>query len=714
MQKHLIKKQVLKLQLPTQEQGFQIQNILSRLNKTRILPILSQVFDRHSNAGLTYIIDKIELDLGSINIVNLEQELLERIEVQFDRAIAELLGTLNKPALDDTQRLLQLLSHFMETGALPWWAADKPFDLENCVTLLLYKAPSALLTMLATLLKKEQCLNRLIWQCSNKILLEINNLLSSKNHLYLNKWHGKIFLSLKRLSLPYYFSIAELRTTYWQIVITNALLLQKNSISEVEFFKQLLMQLAQVLYLEYNVLILALSQLKLPQKASEQDWRKLLQQIAERPNKDDDKNQKNDVNIDIRDPLIFENSNNINKLETKEIDSKPFVNQPVTENEGISENIDSNLLLDKIKAQLQRLINSEISDKLKQKASDFLKIISKLNSETDLVELVNYLNDFKQLVAKYATQWPVRTIETVADLPYRLQISLQNILAELLALSDLTDILKIDIQAIQAKLTVDNNESIFALIDKFKDLTDKMPLLAAQNYSSKLTKIYKKLSKFQHELIRLAGENDLNNSHEQLYNLSLVLDRVLKKLIGNTSLDKVKQAKEYQELREGIYIGNAGLLLLWIFLKPFFTAVKLLQDNQFINQAAAKRAALLLQYLIDPQLEFSEAELPLNKILCGIELSEPLEKQLDITVHEQAECDKLFQAVIAHWPVIGRVSKHYWKEQFLLRNAVIRDRDAHWLIQVERSTHDILMDSRSWPISVIRLPWLEKYISVEW
>jgi len=69
---------------------------------------------------------------------------------------------------------------------------------------------------------------------------------------------------------------------------------------------------------------------------------------------------------------------------------------------------------------------------------------------------------------------------------------------------------------------------------------------------------------------------------------------------------------------------DAGLIILWPFLPRFFRSLGLLEDKQFVDEAAAHRAAGLLQYLADGQPEAPEYLLIFNKILCGLPWDEVL------------------------------------------------------------------------------------------
>ncbi|MGF1989735.1 MAG: contractile injection system tape measure protein [Nostoc sp. ZfuVER08] len=163
-----------------------------------------------------------------------------------------------------------------------------------------------------------------------------------------------------------------------------------------------------------------------------------------------------------------------------------------------------------------------------------------------------------------------------------------------------------------------------------------------------------------------------------------------------------------------IYISNAGLILLWPFLNRLFTKIRLIEKNYFINQISAERASLLLQYLVDGSTDSSEHIFPLNKILCGLDLLEPLNTNLEITIEEHAECENLLSAVIQNWSILKNTSTEGLRRAFLHRNGILRVHHDGWLLQVERQTYDVLLDKIPWSIQVIKLPWMDNILHVEW
>jgi hypothetical protein len=164
-----------------------------------------------------------------------------------------------------------------------------------------------------------------------------------------------------------------------------------------------------------------------------------------------------------------------------------------------------------------------------------------------------------------------------------------------------------------------------------------------------------------------------------------------------------------------ISIQNAGLVLLWPFLPRFFATLGLTSEGQFVDEAAATRACLLLQYLVQGTTDgVFEALLPLNKLLCGIDLTQPLPTAWDIHPEEAEAATTLLEAVIQNGPLWCTLSVEGFRQAFLQREGLLSTRDGHWLLQAARETHDIIIDRLPWAVRHVKLPWMERLLFTEW
>ncbi len=169
--------------------------------------------------------------------------------------------------------------------------------------------------------------------------------------------------------------------------------------------------------------------------------------------------------------------------------------------------------------------------------------------------------------------------------------------------------------------------------------------------------------------------------------------------------------QELPDLAEGIYVSNAGLVLLHPFLPQFFGKLGMVADKKLLQP---ERALCLLHFLATGQPVAPEFELMLPKVLCNVPLEIPVEADAALTAAEQDETVALLKAVIQHWDALRNTSPDGLRGTFFVRPGKISLRDADWLLQVEPQTWDILLDQLPWGIGMIKLPWMERMLHVEW
>ncbi len=163
------------------------------------------------------------------------------------------------------------------------------------------------------------------------------------------------------------------------------------------------------------------------------------------------------------------------------------------------------------------------------------------------------------------------------------------------------------------------------------------------------------------------------------------------------------------------YVENAGLVILHPFLPVFLEQNALVKDARFTDERARQMAVFLLHYLATGASDAPEYELLLPKLLCDWPASEPLERRIRLPKKTKREGEELLHAVIGHWSKLGSTSPEGLREGFLRRPGKLSRPDANtWLLQVEQSAIDILLNALPWGIGVVKLPWMPQLLHVEW
>lgn len=161
-----------------------------------------------------------------------------------------------------------------------------------------------------------------------------------------------------------------------------------------------------------------------------------------------------------------------------------------------------------------------------------------------------------------------------------------------------------------------------------------------------------------------------------------------------------------------LLVENAGLVLLHPFLKHFFTGIGLLnKDNVLIDKVLA---AHLLHYAATGRENDFEQQMAFEKYLVGIDPFESIPREVSISESMKQEVENLLLAVRENWKPLQASSAAAVRETFLQRSGKLINEHPNPRLVVERQTVDILLNQLSWTISIIRFPWLEELIYVEW
>jgi hypothetical protein len=164
-----------------------------------------------------------------------------------------------------------------------------------------------------------------------------------------------------------------------------------------------------------------------------------------------------------------------------------------------------------------------------------------------------------------------------------------------------------------------------------------------------------------------------------------------------------------------IYVGNAGLVLAGPYVPALFERLGLTVEGAFVDDAAAERGVHILQFLVDSSEEPAlEHQLPLNKLLCGLDLSEPIGRAFRLTDAERETVEGLLQVMIDRWTIIGRTSRQGLRESFLQRQGVLETQTEIWRLRVEPRAFDMLLDEIPWGFQTLKLPWMKQVLHVDW
>lgn len=166
------------------------------------------------------------------------------------------------------------------------------------------------------------------------------------------------------------------------------------------------------------------------------------------------------------------------------------------------------------------------------------------------------------------------------------------------------------------------------------------------------------------------------------------------------------------ELKNGLVVPNAGLIIIHPFLQTFFSRLDLLTEDLTLKDP--ELCVHLLHYLATGTEQDFEYQLAFEKIICNIPSNQPVERFIYLSEEMKKEADELLQVALDNWPILRNSGIELLRHEFLKREGAIRTDEQNIQIAFERKAQDILIDKLEWTLSFIKFPWLRAIIRVNW
>ncbi len=190
-----------------------------------------------------------------------------------------------------------------------------------------------------------------------------------------------------------------------------------------------------------------------------------------------------------------------------------------------------------------------------------------------------------------------------------------------------------------------------------------------------------------------------------------------RKLKAKTPEELEKYRQENIKEDESIFIENSGIVLLYPLMRIAFNMLGYLTPvKTFKDVHSAYRAIHFLQYTATKQYKkVPEHKLALNKLLCGIPLSAPIETDIELTEKEIGLTDELIRQLIMTWPMVKNSSVDGLRGSFLIREGSLTKKKDVWILKVNEETYDVVLQSYPSALNMIKFQWMKDYtIRAEW
>ncbi|MGE4513236.1 MAG: contractile injection system tape measure protein [Chryseobacterium sp.] len=163
----------------------------------------------------------------------------------------------------------------------------------------------------------------------------------------------------------------------------------------------------------------------------------------------------------------------------------------------------------------------------------------------------------------------------------------------------------------------------------------------------------------------------------------------------------------------GQYVRNAGLILIHPFIKTFFEHCDLLHpETQELTDP--ELCAHLLHFIATGNTNAPEYDMTFEKFLCNIPIHQSINRHIKLSRKHKTQATNVIESVQHNWKPMKNSSPTLLQNEFFQRSGKLVVTDYDYTLTVERKTQDILLDKLAWGIGLVKLPWKEKFMFVNW
>ncbi|MFT7265132.1 MAG: hypothetical protein ACI9A2_003216 [Halioglobus sp.] len=768
-QQHKILRQVIEISGCAADTAQRMQPLLRKTYQQRLLPLIDSICSELSTPEHIHRIDRLEIELSQLPTDDLDSALAKPFAAAFREKLAGAIR--DAPAVDAD---LELLDFFIRYGSLPWWVSKRaPKPLQTSLHRLVQNNPQALRRLLQSTSEPSQAWRRLARAYPDALLDQLVGLLAAK--VWVGESMPASGIGIDWLALLQTIGLARgqskvaIRHRFWEHTLAAASNFEQTAAAP-EFYRAMLTPIAQYLGHDYPTLISALQRAVDASAKPFNPWvHQIISGLAQALNPEPaPERQSSDSSPDPAElmdilaqlqqattpsaalwkqlhTLIERLPSGMKTQALALFDAASNSDTPIEPQPSVAS---SSAAQDTLLALLRTALQTTSAD---VKTRDSHTQNASQPHDAWRAELADLLTRFGQTATPSAALW--KQLHTLIErLP-------SGIKTQALALFDAASNSDTPIEPQpSAALSSAAQEALLALLRTALQTTsadvktrDSHTQNASQPHDAWRAELADLLTRFDqtatpsaalwkqlHTLIERLPAGSLRTQALNLFkqfsgpqrDLSTKVSPSAKNsliaLLRNTraQLPKTKAKSKTDKLvspvdsrfseTDALYIGNAGLVILWPFLSTFFQRLGLLEDQQFTDEAAQQRAVGLLQYLAGEDESPQETLLPLNKVLCGMKPEAVFNFGETISAREKEECDNLLAAAIQQASVLNNMSSAGFRGSFLRRQGQLSTRDDHWLLRVERETHDVVLDRFPWGLGIVKLPWMTAIMQVEW
>lgn len=271
--RHIIKRQIMELETPSWEAAYDLQHRIGAFCQNVMPALLDRICTQCDGGDRIFMIDRLEIDLGRVSALRLEEEIGEKTPTILYEALREKVDRLRLPEdsgapagrpqhsirgsperstkiigdrmLSPVDDDLELILYFLDTGSLPWSTVVGTVEpLEEKLRKLTETASDGIDAILKFVAARPVARRRLIVQFGHDMLWALARQGSSDRGLRLKRWLRDFEEAVAGADFDGTVAI-ELRECFWDTAFEDLAVLTEKRFAPTTFWQQTVLKASE-------------------------------------------------------------------------------------------------------------------------------------------------------------------------------------------------------------------------------------------------------------------------------------------------------------------------------------------------------------------------------------------------------------------------------------------------------------------------------------
>ncbi len=257
---HTIETLTFDIQISQEKDYQQVADVISSITEVELPLLLQELLDTYQIEDQTIQIEKIELDLGDISLMQSRGQLISQFKNSLQHWFKKTFSskTLEKSSEIKTYSLQErdftLLKYFITYGKIPWWGLNPPFIPDESLKKYIREATVKTKNFVFEVAQEKSTRKRIIYQFKEDTLYQLFGILSPKPASFFKQYATELTYIHQKQKIVEEEDLA-FKKVLQELILTYLISHKATSIDQTAFFRKQLLMLSRQYGIDYRTIL---------------------------------------------------------------------------------------------------------------------------------------------------------------------------------------------------------------------------------------------------------------------------------------------------------------------------------------------------------------------------------------------------------------------------------------------------------------------------